>query len=82
VPDTVFPTKPTCHSQRPRIARKAKKGDVINTYGGLPFPQADVALNVIFSVEGIQDSAIFNHGMRTYLYVRSLGHPGARYAMK
>jgi hypothetical protein len=45
----------------------------MDSYDGLPFPRTDVALNVIRYVKGIEDPAIFNHSMRTYLYGRFLG---------
>ncbi|MEV0701894.1 HD domain-containing protein [Saccharopolyspora sp. NPDC050389] len=44
-----------------------------DTYSELPFPQTDLAHSAIRFVRGIEDPAIFNHSMRTYLYGRFLG---------
>ncbi|MEV0374474.1 HD domain-containing protein [Streptomyces sp. NPDC050636] len=44
-----------------------------NTYPGLPFPRTDMALKAVRYVHGIEDPAIFNHSMRSYLYGRFLG---------
>ncbi len=45
----------------------------MDAYDGLPFPRTEVAQNAIRFVEGIEDPAIYNHSMRTYLYGRFLG---------
>ncbi|MFE9397457.1 HD domain-containing protein [Streptomyces flavidovirens] len=45
----------------------------MDAYDALPFPRTDVAMNTLHFVRGIEDPAIFNHSMRTYLYGRFLG---------
>ncbi|GAA2919717.1 MULTISPECIES: HD domain-containing protein [Streptomyces] len=44
-----------------------------STYGDLPFPRTDLAFKAVRYVKGIEDPAIFNHSMRSYLYGRFLG---------
>jgi hypothetical protein len=39
----------------------------------LPFPRTELALDAIRFVRGIEDPAVVNHSMRTYLYGRLLG---------
>ncbi|MFV2117147.1 HD domain-containing protein [Streptomyces sp. Act-28] len=45
----------------------------MDAYDALVFPRTDVALNTLDFVRGIEDPAIFNHSLRTYLYGRFLG---------
>ncbi|MGI5347917.1 HD domain-containing protein [Streptomyces sp. CA-250714] len=45
----------------------------MDTFEELPFPRTEVALNTLRYVRGIEDEAIFNHSLRTYLYGRTLG---------
>ncbi|MEO3747048.1 HD domain-containing protein [Plantactinospora sp. B5E13] len=45
----------------------------MDQYGQLPFPRTDVAASTLRFVRSIEDPAIFNHSMRTYLYGRFLG---------
>lgn len=45
----------------------------VDAFDGLPFPRTDLAETAIRYVAGIEDPAIFNHSMRTYLYGRFLG---------
>ncbi|MBG0822632.1 HD domain-containing protein [Planomonospora sp. ID91781] len=45
----------------------------MESYGDLPFPRTDLALNAMRFARGIEDPAIFNHSMRTYLYGRFIG---------
>lgn len=47
--------------------------DVTDPYRELPFPLTDLTRNAIRFARGIEDPAIFNHSMRTYLYGRFLG---------
>ncbi|MFG2196966.1 damage-inducible protein [Streptomyces sp. NPDC048639] len=42
-------------------------------YAELPFPRTDMALSAMTFVQGIEEPAIFNHSLRTYLYGRFLG---------
>ncbi|MEV0622687.1 HD domain-containing protein [Nonomuraea sp. NPDC050404] len=44
-----------------------------DTFDGLPFPRTDLALSAMRFARDIEDRAIFNHSMRTYLYARLLG---------
>ncbi|MDG9702517.1 HD domain-containing protein [Streptomyces sp. DH37] len=44
-----------------------------DTYGGLPFPGTDLALEALRFARDAEDPAIFNHSMRTYLYGRLAG---------
>lgn len=45
----------------------------MDAYDALPFPRTVVALNTLDFVKGIEDQAIFNHSLRSYLYGRLLG---------
>ncbi|WP_431042890.1 HD domain-containing protein [Streptomyces sp. P1-3] len=47
--------------------------DALDALGELPFPRTEMALNAMRFAKGIEDPAIFNHSMRTYLYGRFLG---------
>lgn len=53
------------------MTRKADAMD--DAHGELPFPRTDIALSAMRFVQDIEDPAIFNHSMRTYLYGRWLG---------
>ncbi|MEQ4715748.1 HD domain-containing protein [Nonomuraea sp. B19D2] len=58
--------------------------DVMDIYWGLPFPWTELTLKATLLARGIEQPAIFNHSMRTYLYGRFLGEqqglrPGADY---
>ncbi|MFF8783966.1 HD domain-containing protein [Streptomyces sp. NPDC015125] len=44
-----------------------------DAYAELHFPRTGVALSAMRFVNGIEDPAIFNHSMRSYLYGRFLG---------
>ncbi|MEV0385581.1 HD domain-containing protein [Nonomuraea sp. NPDC050643] len=44
-----------------------------DTFGDLPFPRTELALAAMRFARDIEDRAIFNHSMRTYLYARFLG---------
>ncbi|MBA4860356.1 HD domain-containing protein [Streptomyces sp. PSKA54] len=44
-----------------------------DAYRELPFPGTDMALKTVHYVKGIEEPAIFNHSMRSYLYGRFLG---------
>jgi HD-GYP domain-containing protein (c-di-GMP phosphodiesterase class II) len=46
---------------------------VTDRYQELPFPRTELAGNAIRFARGIEEPAIFNHSMRTYLYGRFLG---------
>lgn len=45
----------------------------MDAYDALPFPHTDVALSTLHFVKGIEDPAVFNHSLRSYLYGRFLG---------
>ncbi|GGZ30420.1 HD domain-containing protein [Streptomyces poonensis] len=45
----------------------------MDAYDALPFPRTDVALSTLHFVKGIEDPAIFDHSLRSYLYGRFLG---------
>ncbi|MGV9305879.1 HD domain-containing protein [Nonomuraea sp. NPDC003727] len=45
----------------------------MDTYGDLPFPRTEPALKAMRFARDIEEPAIFNHSMRTYLYGRFLG---------
>jgi hypothetical protein len=50
-----------------------KEHEMTDPYAGLPFPRTDLALKTLHHARDIEDPAIFNHSMRTYLYARFLG---------
>ncbi|MFC5748399.1 HD domain-containing protein [Actinomadura rugatobispora] len=45
----------------------------MDAFDGLPFPRTDLAVRAMRHARRIEDPAIFNHSMRTYLYGRFLG---------
>jgi hypothetical protein len=45
----------------------------MESYDDLPFPRTDLALSAMRFARDLEDSAIFNHSMRTYLYGRFIG---------
>ncbi|NYI05791.1 HD domain-containing protein [Allostreptomyces psammosilenae] len=47
--------------------------DAVDAYRDLPFPRTELALHTLRHVRSIEDPALFNHSMRTYLYGRVIG---------
>ncbi|MEU7900411.1 HD domain-containing protein [Nonomuraea sp. NPDC049152] len=45
----------------------------MDAYDGLPFPWSGLTLDAMRYVRSIEEPAIFNHSMRTYLYGRFIG---------
>jgi HD domain len=45
----------------------------MDEYGDLPFPRTELAVSAMQFARGIEEPAIFNHSMRTYLFGRFLG---------
>nr|BFE78003.1 hypothetical protein GCM10020093_006040 [Planobispora longispora] len=45
----------------------------MDAYPDLPFPRTDLALSAMRFARDIEDPAIFNHSMRTYLFGRCIG---------
>lgn len=75
-----MPRKPAT----PMHAMPRKADAMDDVYADLLFPRTDLALSAMRYVQGIEDPAIFNHSMRSYLYGRFLGeqqglHPGRDY---